>query len=133
MRGHERFEALCGAILLGEASEAERAEYSRHAVVCPRCDADTDATRTEVLTAFAVARELETWRPDTREAVSRRIEQGRSVAQRWTANALGCAIVLSIVLNAAVASGTAQRAVSALRPVVARLVPFDPIVADRLH
>jgi hypothetical protein len=131
MRGHERFEALAGAILLGEAGESERAEYLNHARDCLRCDADVDGTRTEVLTAFAVAREMETWRPDTREAVARRIERGRGAQQRLTANALGCAIVLSIVLNAAVASGTAQRAVSALRPVVARLVPFAPVVADR--
>jgi hypothetical protein len=130
VRGHDRFEALSGAILLGEAGEAERAEYFDHASRCERCDADLGETRTDVLAAFAVARELETWRPDTRDAVARRIDGRRSQEQRRLTNALGCAIVLSIVLNAALASGSAQHAVSALRPVVARLVPFAPMVAD---
>jgi anti-sigma factor RsiW len=131
MRGHQRFEALAGAILLGEATPQERAVYADHTRRCTRCTHDLDAVRTEVLTTFAVARETETWRPQIRGDVAARIDRHRGGMQRWTANALGLAVILSVAFNAAVGSGAAGRAVDVLRPVVARLVPFAPMVADR--
>ena len=130
MRGHGRFEALAGAIMLGEANEAEYTCYVEHAAECPRCP-DPSAIRTEVLTAIAVARELETWSPGIRDGVVRRIENRRAWTVRWIGNALGIAIVCSLALNGALASGLAQRVTTGLAPIVARLVPFDPLIAQR--
>ena len=132
MRGHGRFEAMAGAIVLGEATPAEHAQYAAHAHACPRCGADDlGALRTHVLTAVAVSRELETWRPQIREAVAVGIDRNRSRTASRTANALGFAVALSLALNAALASGLAERAAGTLRPVIARLVLFDPMVASR--
>ncbi len=129
-RRHAAYEALAGAVALGEASDAERAELAAHCATCTRCSDDADALRTQVVTAVAVAREMETWRPQVRDGVARRIEGDRVRSTERTASMLVGGIVLSLALNAALASGLAQRAGHAIEPVIARVLPFAPLVAS---
>jgi hypothetical protein len=125
LRGrHSAYEALAGAIALGEASDAERAAFSA------RCADDADALRTDVVTVVAVARELETWRPQVRDGVVRRIDADRGRSTGRTTTLLTAAIALSLVINAAFATGFAQRAGHAIEPVIARVLPFPPLVAS---
>jgi anti-sigma factor RsiW len=131
LRGrHAAYEALAGAIALGEASDAERAAFSAHCATCARCADDADALRTDVVTVVAVARELETWRPQVRDGVVRRIDADRGRSTGRTTTLLTAAIALSLVLNAAFATGFAQRAGHAIEPVIARVLPFPPLVAS---
>jgi len=127
---HAAYEALAGAIALGEASDAERAEFSAHCAACARCSDDADELRTRVVTAVAVARELETWRPRVGDGVMRRIDRERVKTADLTTTLLTSAIAFSLVLNVAFATGFAQRAGHAIEPVIARVLPFPPLVAS---
>jgi hypothetical protein len=129
MRGHARFEALAGALDLGEATDDERAAYDAHAASCPRCTGG--ALAGEVVAAIERARDDETWRPQVRAGVSTAIDRSRVRRARTTANLLVCAVVASMALNLAFAEGLPQRVAGAVRPVIARVVPFPPLVADR--
>jgi hypothetical protein len=105
---HDRFDALLAAVVLGEASHAERADFADHAVACEACRAEADAAPT-VLNAIVDARDAETWRPAIDRAVLGRIRDSRSSRFRVTIGALGWAVALSIVLNLAFASGLSAR------------------------
>jgi hypothetical protein len=111
---HDRFEALAGAVLLGEASEAERAAFAAHAPACAQCRSDAAAAPV-LIRAIEAAREAETWRPRVDRAVLGRIRDSRSSRFRVTIGALGWAIALSIVLNVALASGLSGRFAGAFR------------------
>jgi len=131
MRAHDAFDALAGAVLLGEATPDEIERYRAHATGCERCEPDLGGVRAAVAGALARAGEDETWRPQVRAGVGRAIERHRWAAQRRTANLLFAAIVASIALNAAVGTGLGGRVAGTLRPIIAKVIPFAPIVAAR--
>ncbi len=112
---HDRFEALAGAVMLGEASEAERAAFALHASDCAECRSDA-AAAPGLVRAIEAAREAETWRPRVDRAVLGRIRGSRSSRFRVTLGAFGGAIALSILLNAALASGLSGRLLGAFPP-----------------
>ena len=103
MRGHARYEALAGAIALGEASIEERRTYAAHAAACPRCDGDIDDTRTLVGCAIAGASHSERWQPFLRDDIARRINSGRAQSTRRTAFVLCCAVFATLALNVGLA------------------------------
>jgi hypothetical protein len=76
---HDRFDALAGAVMLGEATEAERASFAAHAGDCVLC-CDVADGAAGVLDAVERARAAETWRPSLDDAVGRRIRAGAGVA-----------------------------------------------------
>jgi hypothetical protein len=115
MTEHDRYEALAGAVYLGEASDAERGAFARHAAVCDACRLDLEAAP-PLRAAIAGARDAETWRPSVDDAVARRIREARSSRFGITVGALGWAVALSIVLNVAVVSGLSGRIHDAFRP-----------------
>lgn len=104
MRGHDRFEALAGAVMLGEADASERAEFDAHASACDACRADAGYG---LATTSSIARacDAETWRPSIAEPVRERMASGRTKRHRRTLGAFGWAIALSLVANVAFASG----------------------------
>ncbi len=111
---HDRFEALAGAVMLGEASDAERAAFAAHVPACAECRADAAAAPV-LVRAIEAARDAETWRPRVDRAVLGRIRDSRSSRFRVTIGALGWAIALSIVLNVALASGLSGHFLGAFR------------------
>jgi hypothetical protein len=114
MSGHDRFEVLAGAVILGEASDVERAQFAAHAASCPRCGpAGADAG---VHAAIARAREAETWRPAIGDPVARRIRESGSSRFRSTVGALGAAVALSLALNVGFASGLSSRLLGSFAP-----------------
>jgi hypothetical protein len=131
MRGHAAYEALGGAIALGEADEAERATYAAHAAACALCDQEPEETRTLVASAFAAAQHGETWRPFVRDEIVACIERRRAVAGRRITTALGGAVVATLALNVALALGTGSRPRSVALPVAAPTVatPAYPLRA----
>lgn len=96
---HEKFEALAGAIALGEADEAQRAEYAAHAIGCPQCDTQIAERGEAVASLFERAAASETWRPFVRDEVLARIERGRTSAVRRVATLLGAGVVATVGLN----------------------------------
>lgn len=104
MNAHDRFEALAGAVVLGEASEAESAAFSAHAEGCAACRADV-AGGAVVTAIVARERAAERWRPSIESAVLERIAKSRQKKHRRTVGAFGWAIAFSIVVNVAFASG----------------------------
>jgi len=107
-RDHDAFEALAGAVMLGEATDAERARFDAHAATCDECRADVACA--PVLTrAVLRARATETWRPSIANLVLDRIRGTRKSRFRFTVGALGWAVAISIVFNLALASGLSMR------------------------
>jgi hypothetical protein len=105
-RDHATFEALAGAIALGEANADERATFAAHAAACTSCAEDAQASPLERL---QLAREAESWRPEIGAALLRRIRESRSKNARRTFGVMVYAAGLSILLNVAVATGLAGR------------------------
>jgi hypothetical protein len=60
----------------------------------------------------------------------RRIDRERVKTADLTTTLLTSAIAFSLVLNVAFATGFAQRAGHAIEPVIARVLPFPPLVAS---
>jgi hypothetical protein len=107
-RDHDAFEALAGAVMLGEATEAERARFDAHAATCDACRDDV-ACAPVFVRAVAQARRTETWRPSIANLVLDRIRGTRKSRFRFTVGALGWAVAISIVFNLALASGLSMR------------------------
>jgi hypothetical protein len=107
-REHDVFEALAGAVMLGEATEAERARFDAHAATCDACRADV-ACAPVFVRAVTQARRTETWRPSIANLVLDRIRGARKSRFRFTVGALGWAVAISIVFNLALASGLSMR------------------------
>ncbi len=104
MSDHARFEALAGAVMLGEATETERERFAEHATSCAACRDDAEAMPLFRRT-LARARDAETWRPSVDDAVGRRIRASQRSRFRVTIGALGWGVALSIVINVAFISG----------------------------
>jgi len=107
-RDHDAFEALAGAVMLGEATQAERARFDAHAATCDTCRADV-ACAPVLARAVTHARRSETWRPSIANLVLDRIHGTRKSRFRLTVGALGWAVAISIVFNLALASGLSMR------------------------
>jgi hypothetical protein len=108
IRDHDAFEALAGAVMLGEATEAERARFDAHAATCDECRADV-ACAPVLVRAVTQARRTETWRPSIANLILDRIRGTRKSRFRFTVGALGWAVAISIVFNFALASGLSMR------------------------
>ncbi len=106
--GHDRFEALAGAIALGEATPSERELFACHAAECGRCRADVCAAASfaELIDG---ARAAERWRPAVDDGVLRRIRESRRTRARATIGALGWCVALSLAVDVACATGFAGR------------------------
>ncbi len=107
-RDHDAFEALAGAVMLGEATEAERARFDAHAATCEECRSDV-ACAPVLVRAVTQARRTETWRPSIANLVLDRIRGTRKSRFRFTVGVLGWAVAISIVFNLALASGLSMR------------------------
>jgi hypothetical protein len=108
MVAHDAFEALAGAIALGEATPVERATFAAHAETCAMCRtaiADVEMVR-EVLVA---SRDDERWLPSVDARVRSRIGDERHRRARATFGAFHWAIAFSLVLNVAFFSGFVGR------------------------
>jgi hypothetical protein len=126
--GHGRYEALLGALALGEATPADRDELTGHARACAACAADLE-NAPHMLAAFAAAREAETWRPAYGDAIVANLRERRLRRARYTVGALGWAAAVSIVLNATFASGLGERVLDKLRdasPAIASTAFLQP-------
>ncbi len=108
MRDHDCFEALAGAVMLGEASEAERESFAAHERECAGCGLDVGYAAAKTA-AVERARDGETWRPSVTTALLERIADSRGRRERRTIGAFGWAIALSIAINAAFATGMSGR------------------------
>lgn len=114
MNAHDRFEVLAGALVLNEASPAERAEFALHAAACTVCSgAYADAA--DAASLLQTAHEAETWRPHLRDAVLERIERRRGWRVRFTFNSLAIAAGLVFVLHVGFVTGLGARAVDFMR------------------
>lgn len=115
-RGHDRYEALAGALLLGEATASEREAFEAHAAACARCAEDAAAffpLRETVERASAG----EVWRPSISDEILGRVQATKVRHHRRILTTFGYAIAASVVLNVAFVSGFAGRALDALRSV----------------
>jgi len=117
MRGHDRYEALVGALLLDEATAGERAEFAAHAEGCARCRADATSLGVPLRDFVEAASEHETWRPSLAGDVRARIAESRQKRVRFAVGTLGYAVAASLVINVAFVTGFAGRAIDALRVV----------------
>jgi len=108
LTGHDRFEALAGAIALGEATPAEREVFDAHAVSCAPCRADAAAAGS-LARVFEDERAAELWRPSIGAAVERRIRETRRSRLRLSIAALGWCFALSLAVDVAFAGGFAGR------------------------
>jgi hypothetical protein len=113
-RAHDRFEALAGALALGEATDAERMQFAEHARTCARCAEDA-AAFPATLALVGEARESERWQPSLGRELAERLRSRRETRSRRTFASLGFGIVASLALNVLFVSGVAGRAVDALR------------------
>jgi hypothetical protein len=111
MRGHARFEGLEGAILLGEASAEERAEFAEHARHCALCNGAASAA---TMTYVGAARDTETWRPSVERPILARIRDERMRRSRFAVGVLGWAAACSIAVNVAFVTGLAGKLGGAL-------------------
>lgn len=111
-RGHARFESLEGAILLGEATAAEREEYALHARQCSLCCAEP--VHGALPAAVGAGRDAETWRPSVDRPVLARVRDERMRRSRFAVGALGWAAACSIAVNVAFVTGVAGRLEGAL-------------------
>ena len=123
---HAHFESLYGAVVLGEATPAERDEYARHAPGCALC-AD-EPTGDVLLAAIAAERESETWRPSIDRRVVTRIREAQSKHSRFTVGLLGWAAAASIAVNVFFVTGFAGRVGSA---VFDAMTPPAPVAATQ--
>jgi predicted anti-sigma-YlaC factor YlaD len=114
MHDHDRFEALAGALALGEATPQERVVFKNHASECRTCRDDAIGI-TRVSEIMAAAREHESWRPSIGGALMTRIRDERLRRSRLTLRALGWSVALSIALDAAFVSGVTSYAGRVLR------------------
>jgi hypothetical protein len=114
-RPHDRYEALAGAILLGEASPAERAEFALHAEGCAVCREDATAFATPIRELVENAASSETWRPSMTGEIVSSIQERHSKRTRFAITTIGYAIAASIALNVAFVSGFGGRALDAMR------------------
>jgi hypothetical protein len=112
---HGRFEALAGAILLDEATAADRAEFALHAESCAVCREDAAAFTTPLRGSVEAVAQSETWRPSMTDEILERIHERHTKRTRFTITTIGYAVVASIVLNVAFVSGFGGRAIDALR------------------
>jgi hypothetical protein len=117
MRGHARFEALAGAVALGEATAAEAEDFARHAPACISCSADLGGAAP--LAALERLRDEEAWRPAVDAAVLERIRDRRTRRSRFTLNALTYGVVISIVLNVLLVGGVGAPLMHILHPSIA--------------
>jgi hypothetical protein len=108
LAGHDRYEALAGAIALGEATPAERAAFDAHAAGCAPCRADLAAAETLAGT-FEAARSAECWRPAIGTAIERRIRETRRSRMRLSVGALTWCVALSLAVDLAFAGGFTSR------------------------
>ncbi len=111
MPAHDCFDALAGAVMLGEANAAERAAFDAHRRQCACCGAEA-AFAAATTAALERVRDAETWRPSVVSAVLERIAKTRVRRERRTVGAFGWAIALSIVVNVAFANGITGAALS---------------------
>jgi len=106
-REHAVFEALGGAVLLGEASAEERTRFEKHAAGCGDC---AEAARSQLpFERLRQERDAESWRPDVGDALLARMRERRTRTMRLTFGALAYAAGFSIVLNVVAATGFADR------------------------
>lgn len=111
---HARYEALAGAILLGEATSGERAEFSAHAETCATCREDGGSLLPlRDIVAGAAAREV--WRPSIASGVRERVHQTHAAARNRTLTTFAYAIGVSLALNVLFVSGFAGRALDVMR------------------
>jgi hypothetical protein len=115
MSPHDRFEVLAGAVILGEASDAERAQFAAHAAACALCGTAADDAG-GVRAAFARARGAETWRPALGDPVARRLREAGNSRFHSTVGVLGAAVALSLALNVVFASGLSSRLLGSFAP-----------------
>jgi len=108
LAGHDRFEALAGAIALGEATPAEQEVFDAHAVSCAACRADAAAAGS-LARVFENGRASELWRPSVGAAVEQRIRETRRSRLRLSIGALGWCVALSLAVDLAFAGGFAGR------------------------
>jgi hypothetical protein len=113
-RAHDRFEALAGALALGEATPAERAQFADHARICALCAEDAEALPA-TLAFVDAARRSERWQPSLSGELDERLRSRRETRSRRTFATLGLGIVASLALNVLFVSGVAGRALDALR------------------
>jgi hypothetical protein len=130
LAGHDRFEALAGAIALGEATPAEQAAFDDHAAGCAPCRADAGAARA-LSRVFEAGRAAECWRPSVGTAVERRIRETRRSRMRLSVGALGWCVAVSLAVDLAFAGGFASRFARALdaraqAPAVTAAAPARP-------
>ncbi|MBV9104199.1 MAG: hypothetical protein JO060_11470 [Candidatus Eremiobacteraeota bacterium] len=100
---HARFEAVAGAIALGEASPSEHAIFSAHAQNCSRC-AGLERAGPSVASFVHTALHEETWRPFVREAVIAGIESLHLASGRRTALWICTAVCVTLFLNLVLAA-----------------------------
>jgi len=111
---HARYESLAGAILLGEATPGERAEFIAHAQTCSTCRDDGGSLLPlRDIVADAAAREV--WRPSIASGVRERVHQTQAAAGRRTLTTFAYAVGVSLALNVFFVSGFAGRALDAMR------------------
>jgi uncharacterized membrane protein len=110
--GHGRFESLCGAIALGEATPAERDEFARHAADCGLCS--SELVDSGLVAAIASHREAETWRPSVDRRIFARIHDAQSKRSRFTVGLLAWAAGASILINIFFVTGFAGKLGSVL-------------------
>ncbi len=126
MKAHDRFEALAGAVMLGEATPEERATFDAHAAICDRCR--TDARDGAYVTSqLQQASRSERWLPS--QPISERLRARRSARSRVTLGALGWSVALSLVLNVAFVSGVGARLGSAFLSTAA---PDSDVASTRI-
>ncbi len=109
MREHGGFEALAGALALGEATRDERARFEAHASECAICCDDVPAL-TRLREVVGAARDGESWRPAIGSRLMSRIRDERLRRSRLTLRALGWSVAFSIALDAAFVSGVTSYA-----------------------
>jgi hypothetical protein len=114
-RPHDRYEALAGAILLDEATAADRAEFALHAETCAVCREDANAFATPIREIVGSAAESETWRPSMCDDIVARIGERHTKRTRFAITTIGYAVAASIALNIAFVSGFGGRALDAMR------------------
>ncbi len=110
---HARYEALAGALALGEADAAERAEFVAHAVDCAQCRADWSLGSVRDLIEGASSSEV--WRPSVASGVRQLLAEAGSRRGRRVVTTFGYAIAASLALNVLFVTGFAGRALDAVR------------------
>jgi hypothetical protein len=114
-RAHDRFEALAGALALGEATDAEREQFTEHARTCALCAEDT-AALPATLALVGEARESERWQPSLGGELAERLRSRRETRSRRTFASLGFGIVASLALNVLFVAWPARTPPHALAP-----------------